>query len=253
MPSFLVDRDDVAQSSLVLRGEEVHHLRVRRCRVGDVIDAIDGHGGSYSARLERVDRECATAAILSQCRDRGEARVDLELACALVKGDRFDTAVEKCTEVGVRSITPLRCERSIARDASPAKLERWRRLAEAAAKQSGRSRVPQVGEPVDFEVAVARCEPCDRLRLLAVADAGVPSLSTALTGACEVDGVTLFIGPEGGFAPREEERAAAAGMRPFAWGGERALRVDTAAVALSALVLYELGGYREAAAIAVTD
>lgn len=243
MPSFLVDSDDVAESGLVLRGEEVHHLRVRRCKAGDLIEVIDGQGGYYTARLETIDRDRAAAAILSQVRNKGEARVDLEVACALIKGDRFDTAVEKCTEVGVRSIQPLRCTRSIARDASEAKLDRWRRIAEAAAKQSGRSRVPVVHEPVDFDAEVAQPRSRDHLRLMAVAKATAPPLSEALDRVPGVDGVTLFIGPEGGFAPEEEEGATAAGIQSFAWGGDRALRADTAAVVLSALVLHQLGGY----------
>jgi 16S rRNA (uracil1498-N3)-methyltransferase len=246
MPSFLAELDDIHQEGLVLKGEELHHLRVRRCQVGEVIEVIDGQGGSYSARLDRIDGECATAAILSSRPERGEARLALTLACALIKGDRFDAAVEKSTEVGIRRITPIRCIRSIARDASKAKLERWRRIAQAAAKQSGRSRIPEVQEPVDFEMELAQPVLQNGLRLLAVARAEAPSLAEVLSNVPSgIESVTLFIGPEGGFAPEEEQQAIAAGLYPFSWGGDRALRVDTAAVVLSALVLYQLGGYDE--------
>ena len=246
MPSFLADGDDIDQDQLVLRGEELHHLRVRRCQVGETIEVIDGQGGWFSARLNRVDDECATAAILSHVPERGEPRVDLNLACALIKGDRFDTAVEKSTEVGVRVITPLRCVRSVAREASKSKRQRWRRIAQEAAKQCGRSRIPEVLEPVDFETELWRPGSPNDLRLLAVARGGIPTLHETLSRIADtVTNVTLFIGPEGGFAPEEEERAIDAGVHPLAWGGDRALRVDTAAVVLSALVLYQLGGYDE--------
>ena len=81
---------------------------------------------------------------------------------------------------------------------------------------------------------------------MAVARVDVPSLCQAIEGVHNVgEGVTLFIGPEGGFAQEEEAQATAAGVRAFAGGGDHTMRVDTAAVALSALVLYQLGGYDE--------
>jgi 16S rRNA (uracil1498-N3)-methyltransferase len=244
VPSFLADTSDIDQDQLTLRGDELHHLRVRRCQVGEVIEVIDGRGGFFRVRIEAIERERATGVILARVPERGEAEVDLTLACALIKGDRFDSAVEKGTEIGVRTILPLRCRRSIARDTSRTKLERWRRIAQEAAKQSGRSRIPEVKEPVDFDAELTGHSSHGSLRLMAVARAEMPSLRQAVEGvSCTAEGVTLFIGPEGGFEPEEEQQAMAAGVRAFAWGGDHTLRVDTAAVALSALVLYQLGGY----------
>ena len=244
MPSFLADSDDINQDHLCLRGEELHHLRVRRCQVGEVIEVIDGRGGFYSVRVEAIEPDLAAGVILARIPERGESGVDLRLACALIKGDRFDTAVEKATEIGVRTIVPLKCKRSVARDASKAKLKRWRRIAQAAAKQSGRSRIPEVKEPADFDAELAG-QSSQNLRLMAVARVDMPSLRQAIDDGVHdaVESVTLFIGPEGGFAQEEEAQAMAAGVRAFAWGGDHTLRVDTAAAALSALVLYQLGGY----------
>lgn len=245
MPSFLVDGSDVDGDHLKLKGEELHHLRVRRHKVGDHIEIIDGQGGFYSVRLDAIEQDRAAGTILERSPERGEPNVELTVACALVKGDRFDSAVEKITEVGARKIVPLKCKRSVVRDPSEARLERWRRIAQAAAKQSGRSRIPQVMEPVEIGAELGGGLPEGALRLMAVARGGVPSLRQAVEGARSTEEVTLFIGPEGGFAPEEEDEAAAAGVRPFTWGGDHALRVDTAAVVLGGLVLFELGGYGE--------
>lgn len=244
MPSFLVDGTDVDGDRLALKGEELHHLRVRRHKVGDHIEIIDGQGGFYTVRLDAIEQDRAAGTILERSPERGEPNVELTVACALVKGDRFDSAVEKITEVGARKIVPLKCKRSVVRDPSAARLERWRRIAQAAAKQSGRSRIPQVMEPVDIRVELAGGLG-GALRLMAVARVGVPSLRQAVEGARNTEDVTLFIGPEGGFAPEEEKEAAAVGVRSFTWGGDHALRVDTAAVVLGGLVLFELGGYVE--------
>ncbi len=246
MPSFLADSSDINQDHLTLRGEELHHLRVRRCQVGEVIEVIDGQGGFYSVRIDVIERDRATGVIMARMPERGESEVDLTLACALIKGDRFDATVEKGTEIGVRAIIPFRCKRSVVRDATEAKLKRWRRIAQAAAKQSGRSRIPDVMPPADFDAELVTQGSQDSLRLMAVARTDMPSLRQAIGGAFgAAEGVTLFIGPEGGFDPEEEAQARGAGVRAFAWGGDHILRVDTAAVTLSALVLYQLGGYGE--------
>lgn len=236
MPALLVQPGDVAGGRLVLRGEEVHHLRVRRHQVGDQIDAIDGQGRYFRVRLEEVGRHEASGRVLETEEERGESPLRLHLAAALIKGQRLDYAIEKATEVGVASITPMTTSRAVARPGSGNKLDRWQRLAQAAAKQSGRSRVPEVRPPSDFGAVLdGFARQCD---LVLMGDpAGGRSLSGAL--ASQPASVGLLVGPEGGFSPAELARAHAAGVTAFAWGSST-LRADTAAVVLSALVLEEV-------------
>ena len=235
MPAFLVEPGDVSAGSLVLRGEEAHHLRVRRHRVGDRIDVIDGEGRYFGVLLEEMGRHEVSGKILWTEEERGESPLCLHLAAALVKGQRLDYAIEKATEVGVSSITPMTTSRAVARPGSGSKLDRWQRLAQAATKQSGRCRVPEIRPTSDFETILKEFERrCDLVLL------GDPAGGQALREALASSPIRLglLIGPEGGFAPEEVAGAEAAGVRVFSWGCST-LRADTAAVVLSALVLEE--------------
>lgn len=234
MPAFFVEPEHVDGDHLTLVGEEAHHIRVRRCREGDVLDIIDGIGVAYQVRVQTLKPERVEAEIMRRLPEWGESAVDLHLAAAVPKGSRFDLVVEKATEVGVRSITPLLCERGVVRPGNEKRrLERWHRLARAAAKQCDRSRVPRITEPVPLQTAAEYLQSqCDCM-LLAGPQGGLP-LAEALQG--NAGAVGLFIGPEGGFDPAESTALIELGARPVTWG-ERVLRAETAAVVLSALVL----------------
>ena len=231
MPAFYVESVAVVNDGIELRAEEAHHVRVRRHRPGDEVDVIDGEGLGYRIRLQTVEEGRVTGLIVRRMENLGESAVRLHLAAAVVKGGRFDLVVEKATEIGVASITPVTARRSVARPGGRG--ARWRRLARSAAKQCGRSRVPQVNEPVPLlEAAEALA---DQDVPLLVADPGAPGDLRSLCAAGSRE-AALFVGPEGGFEPGELEGLSRLGARAFAWGNRR-LRAETAAVVLSAMVL----------------
>lgn len=238
MPGFLVRPSDVGPDQLVLRGAEAHHaVRVRRLGEGDQLEVGDGHGLLYEVRIDAIEPDQVHCRILARRADAGESPVRLVLAAALIKGSRFDYLVEKATEAGVDTVVPMVSKRCVAQAGSARKQERWGRLAAAAAKQCGRSRVPQVLAPLPFAEALALlAEECPR-RLIALAARGEVGLAGALAGGPWAR-LGLVIGPEGGFAGEEEAQAIEAGCVPFSWG-QRVLRAETAGVVLSALVLYE--------------
>lgn len=147
----------------------------------------------------------------------------------------MDFVVEKGTELGVESFLPFYCERSVDRRVGAEKLARWKRLARAAAQQCGRTSVPAIADPLDFESLLmqfsrydavlfawelAEPEPlCDRLAEL------LPAAGRAL----------VVVGPEGGFTHDEAERAARGGAH-LLWLGPRVLRTDTAALVVLAVI-----------------
>lgn len=233
MPAFLAASGDVFAGHLVLRGEEAHHLRVRRHQVGDRIDVIDGEGRYFTVSLEVMGRHEASGKILETEAERGESPLCLHLAAALVKGQRLDYAIEKATEVGVSSITPIATIRAVARPGSGSKLDRWQRLAQAATKQSGRCRVPEIRPTSDFGTILKEFKSRCDLVLLGDPAAGQTLREAMVSSPMRVG---LLIGPEGGFAPEEVAEAKADGVRVFSLG-RSTLRADTAAVVLSALVL----------------
>jgi 16S rRNA (uracil1498-N3)-methyltransferase len=236
MAGFLVDPADVQGETLVLRGEEARHLaRVRRHRPGEVVEAVDGAGHWYEVRIEALAPGEARCRVLARQQDRGESRVRLTLAAALVKGQRYDFLVEKATELGVAELVPLLCERGVVRPGSEHRPARWDHLARAALKQCGRSRLPRLTPPAPLEEAVQRGREEGAQVLLAAPAGGAPL--RACLGA-PASRVVLAVGPEGGFAPAEVEAAQRRGAQVFSWGN-RVLRSETAGIALAALVLHE--------------
>jgi 16S rRNA (uracil1498-N3)-methyltransferase len=200
---------------LRLPDEEAHHvLKVLRGREGDTLEVVDADRHLFVAEL-RGGRE---AAILEALDAPEEDKISLYQA--VPKGGRMDLVVEKATEVGVTRIVPLVTERGIV-EPGGGKVERWRRVAEAAARQSLRMGVPEVQKPVPFAEA-ARC--AGEGGVLLHNDTGLSPLED-LVGAP----VGLFIGPEGGWSEGEMRLATDAGLA-FAQLGPYRLRSETAGV-----------------------
>ena len=206
-----------AGGTLELPESESHHVfKVLRGREGDHVEVVDGAGRLFLAAL-RGGRE---ADVLEELATVGVEESEVSLYQAVPKGGRMDLVVEKATEVGVSTIVPVLAERGVV-NPREGKVGRWRRVAEAAARQSLRFRVPEVREPVAFEGAVRE-----------VGEAGV-LLHTApgLEAVESVVGlpVCLFVGPEGGWGEGELRLAEEAGLA-FAQLGPYRLRSETAGV-----------------------
>jgi 16S rRNA (uracil1498-N3)-methyltransferase len=213
-----------------IRGPEAHHLlHVLRLKAGDEVVLFDGDGHAFRARLTRVDRRRARAERLEPLPGR-ESPLQLQLAVALPKGDGFSLIVQKATELGARSLIPLLTARTTPanRHALKSRLPRWRRIAVEASKQCGRSVVPAVSDPLRLDELLRRDGPSVRL-LLDPEGESLPPFP-APPGAC-----LLAIGPEGGFSPVELEAARACGFHRWRIG-PRTLRIETAAIAATALL-----------------
>ncbi len=245
--SFAADGARVALSA-----EETRHLRdVLRLREGEEVYVFDGRGREFLCAVGGAARakEALLEVRASVEPQRPESPLALTLAVALLKGEKFDLVVQKATELGASAVAPvltrradvrLRDERDAAR-----RLERWRRLALEAAKQSGRARVPAVEEPQAFESLVGRTPVEGEPRVL-FAERGGASLSEALdagASAATPAAMTALVGPEGGWEDEEIELARRRGWRVVTLGG-RTLRAETAALAVAALLQHLYGDLR---------
>jgi 16S rRNA (uracil1498-N3)-methyltransferase len=212
---------------LELPPDETNHVHnVLRGKNGDLIEVVDGEGRLFAARL----RSGGGASVVEELEAPGETRLEISLYQGVPKGGRMDLVVEKATEVGATRIVPLLAERGVV---SPreGKIGRWRRVAEAAARQALRLSVPEVAEPVRFEDAASE-----------VGEAGVllhkaPDLQPveAVVGAP----VSLFVGPEGGWSEGELLLAEEAGLT-FGGLGPYRLRSETAGIIAVARTLAAL-------------
>ena len=207
-------------------GEADHVLKVLRGRKGDPIEVVDGERRLFAAEL-RVGRE---AAIIEELPAPTGVGTEISLYQAVPKGGRMDLVVEKATEVGATRIVPLLTERGIV-NPREGKVGRWRRVAEAAARQSLRLAMPEVAEPVRFRDAASK-----------VGEGGVLLHNTP--GLQPLEGVvqapaSLFVGPEGGWSEDELRFAEGAGIVLGGLGPYR-LRSETAGIVAVARTLAAL-------------
>ena len=197
-------------------GEARYVLKVLRGRAGSALEVVDSERRLFAAELQG-GRQVAILEAL----EAPEDDVEVSLYQAVPKGGRMDLVIEKATEVGATRIVPLVTQRGIV-DPGGAKVERWRRIAEAAARQSLRTCVPEVLGPVSFVEAVGRV---GQTAVLLHNDLGLDPIE-ALVGSPVV---SLFVGPEGGWSEEELRLAGEAGFARAQLGPYR-LRSETAGV-----------------------
>jgi 16S rRNA (uracil1498-N3)-methyltransferase len=221
-----------------LDGQEAHHLlHVMRAAVGDMVTLFDGSGWEFQATVETLRRAEVDLRIVARHEIDRELPFPLVIGVALPKGDRQKWLVEKLTELGVTTLVPLITERSVAQPAKNA-LDRLRRSVIEAAKQCGRNRLMEIAEPQLWTECItagwlgsSASEPPAHHRLLAHPD-GLPLSAISVAQPLPTQ---LAIGPEGGLTDTEVAAATAAGWQKVSLG-PRILRVETAAIALAAIV-----------------
>jgi 16S rRNA (uracil1498-N3)-methyltransferase len=219
----------LAPGALWLEGAQAHHLlHVLRIGVGQTVDLFDGSGFEASAELTGAANGVAELTVRELRAANTETAISLVLAAAVPKGDRFGWLIEKATELGVRRFVPLITERSVVTPGA-GKLDKMRRTIVEASKQCGRSRLMELESPVSWREFVTR----------EIATGGWvahPSGEAVETVAHREAGpLVAAIGPEGGFTDGELELAVQAGAKLVSLG-PRILRIETAAVALAAVV-----------------
>jgi len=230
MQNFYTPPDLINGTTAVIEGGEHRHAtRSCRVRIDEVIGVTDGCGRRFYARIESIEHHRLTAVIEQDMSGVGEPDGFITLALAAIMPARFETAVEKCTELGVRRIIPIesnRCERGIVRRL---KRDRLARIALNSAKQSGRSWIPEISEPEGLMHLIQQGSG----RLFAAFMSADCRFEEAWRGnGCPVD-VILVVGPEGDFDGGEYRALREAGAVFFSLGG-LTLRSETAAIAATA-------------------
>jgi 16S rRNA (uracil1498-N3)-methyltransferase len=246
---FFLDSDLGAMAAegveLALSEADRHHLaRVLRLVPGDRVVVADPRGIEAEATLVQVSAERVVADVDAPMARPNRPRI--VLAPGLARRERMEFTVQKCTELGVDEIWPVIAERCVVRmdeDRAGRRTERWRRIAEEAAKQSQRADVPTIREPLTLAALAAEA---GRFDVVLVCWEERSSGGLGIGGALEAAGATaettvlVVIGPEGGLTESEVATLEAAGGVAVTLG-ETVLRTETAAVVAVALVAYELG------------
>ncbi|HEY0142966.1 MAG TPA: RsmE family RNA methyltransferase [Thermoanaerobaculia bacterium] len=221
---------DTITEHVTVKDDEFHHaIRVVRARTGEPVELFDRSGKLAAGVVESIERDQAVIRVERELPSRETAH-PLHLAMAIIQLEKFELVLQKATELGVHSFLPLVTERVELRpERYSGKMDRWQKIVFEAVKQSGRSVIPRIEAPLDFEDALKR----EGKKIFFDADAPADALGT-------VEDATLFIGPEGGWTDEELALARDAHCL-FQRLGARRLRAETAAIAAVAIITARTG------------
>ena len=239
MPRFFTPSDLMEDGIIRIKGDDAFHIaRSLRMAEGDTVTVCDMHGVEHTCRLTRIRDEECECEILESKSGETEPPVHITLYMAYPKGDKLETVVQKAVELGAARIVPFESSRCIKRpkaEKADKNTVRLQRIAEEAAKQCGRSRLPEVAKPISFDAMLAEANKAD-LPIFCYEGDGAQSLKQILSSSDgEVKTIAVVVGSEGGFSLSEVEAAREVGARIVNLG-PRILRCETApSYVLSAL------------------
>lgn len=241
MRRFFVSPEAISGDAFTVSGSDAKHIAtVLRMNAGDRLLLLTGDGRECVGVIAQASRTEVTGTIISTAPAAAEPAVEIELIQCLPKGDKMDLVVQKCVEIGVSRIVPAISQRSVARlreDQAQRKTARWRRIAEEASKQCGRSAIPEVADLTTLAEAVSGAAG-GGLKLIPFELESERSLKSVLRETASKK-VVLCIGPEGGFAKEEVDLAVSRGFIPITLG-RRILRTETAGLVVAACILYHM-------------
>lgn len=241
MTRLLVSPKLLNENIIELDGDYHHKLfRVLNLKKNEKVELIDGCGNVVEAEISDLTK---TKTTLKQINKNfiQKPKVEITLAQAIAKGERFDYVIEKVTELGITKIIPLITRRTVVKipkDKMKSKLERWREIARHAIEQSGQAWLPEIEEPLGYKEFISSFKP-SRLNLFFYEEERERSLNDIWPSTAP-ESVSILIGPEGGFDPQEALLAKKANFLSLSLG-DTILRTDTAPIVALSIIKFKLG------------
>ena len=238
---FYAPSENIKNETVTLDFEQTRHLRdVLRLRQAEKVQAFDGEGNEFFCEIETIEKKQTLLTVIKKISPTApESGLDLTLAVALLKGEKFDLVVQKAVELGAVKLLPINTKRADAKFAdAEKKLERWRKIVVDATKQCGRAKLMQIEKPAEFNEFIKHSAP-RRLggeNLVLFAERGGKSFSTIKQN----QKMTAVIGSEGGWEDAEIEAARENDFQIVTLSG-RVLRAETAAISIAAILQHRFG------------
>jgi len=238
---FLTGGSTVAGGTAFIIGEDAAHAKVLRLRVGEHLIVCDGAGKDHHCTVKRITPTEVECDVVETVPCKGEPDVKVTVLCGLPKGDKADFIIQKCVESGAYEIVFFDCNRCVARLTGDRekKLARFQRIAEEAAKQSGRGIIPQVKYVEDLAEAFNIANATDLPLFLYETGERTP-IKELVESAGKLSSVAIITGPEGGFEPYEAELAQIMKLKLCSMG-PRIYRCETAPMAAISAIMYATG------------
>ena len=246
MPKFFVNSEQINNNEIKIIGNDVNHIKnVLRLSINDKIKICDkDEHVNYNCRISNIDNEYVITQIIDEEKSNVEAKTQIHVFQGLPKGDKLEFIIEKLTEIGVKKLTPVAMKRSVVKlqeKDKQKKMVRWNKIAEVAAKQSGRDEILKINDVINYKNIFNYLKDYD-IVLLAYEKEEKLTLKKALSklDKTKENKVAVLIGPEGGFDDIEIEQAKQNSLVNIVTLGKRILRTETAPLVISSNILYEL-------------
>ena len=249
MPKFFIRNEQLEDNKITIIGEDVKHIsNVLRMKIGEKIQICNiDTTENYSAELELMSKEKIICNIVKKIKSEAESNINLKIFQGIPKSDKMELIIQKSTELGVKEIIPVdmeRCVSKISGKDEKKKIERWQKISEVAAKQSGRDMIPKIQNVMKIEQICQEINNYDML-IVPYEKAEGYSFNDAIEEMKSKNKsnpvVGIVIGPEGGFDTTEIDELKVSGAKIVTLG-KRILRTETVALAMSSVIMYELGG-----------
>lgn len=239
--NFFVDKDKMKNDYIYIESSDVNHIKnVLRKNVGDILNVVS-ENVIYKSEISEITQNQVVCKILDK-QEKKKSNVELTIFQGLAKADKIEYIIQKCTELGVSEIVPVEMKRCVVKLDDKDKLkkiDRWRKIAEVAAKQSLRNDILKVEKILSFSLLLEEIKNYDLVILAYEKEKSVTLKSVLKDIDDSISKIAVIIGPEGGIDEEEAEILINNNAKSITLG-ERILRTETAPVAISAMMMYEL-------------
>lgn len=245
MQKFFVEENQIENDKINIIGEDVKHISsVLRMQKGEQIligskETLE----TYLTEIEQIEKEKVVAKIIEKLDTQTESNVEIDLYQGLPKADKMELIIQKTTEIGISKVTPVdmvRCIVKLDEKDAKKKIERWQKVAEGAAKQSKRSKIPEIKNKIkikDLENIISQYDAF----IVAYEEENEITLKQELKKLREQEKykIGILVGPEGGITKEEIEKLTSYNAKVVTLG-KRILRTETAPIVLTSNIIYEL-------------
>lgn len=245
MYKFFVNENQIENKQISINENDVNHIKnVLRLNIGEKIEvSILDKGESFICRIKGFEGNCVSCEIEEKIEDKVETNIHLNIIQGLPKSDKMELIIQKCTELGVKEITPIALNRSIVKlegKDEAKKIERWQKISEVAAKQSKRDIVPKVNKVIKLSNLMELVKEYDII-IVAYEEEKQNSIKQELQNLNKKENlkIAIVVGPEGGFEKEEVDYLKELGAKIVTLG-KRILRTETAPIVMTSVIMYEL-------------
>ena len=248
MKKFFVNSKQINNNLIEINGEDVNHIKnVLRLELDTLIQICDGQK-NYISKIKQIEKDIITCEIVEEIESQNESNIKINIFQGLPKSDKMEYIIQKCTELGVNEYFPISMKRSIVKLSGKdeeKKISRWQKIAEGAAKQSGRDIIPKINNVKNIDNVCKIIKDYD-IFIVAYELEKQYDLKNELKSINKenIEKIGVLIGPEGGIEEKEIEVLKDNGAKIVSLGN-RILRTETVALVISSIIMYEfdeLGG-----------